>query len=111
MNTGAGKATSLNPRLATRVPWVNWATDAPTMVDSVSIELTSRWPNGWVADQAASRCSACEFMVSVVNSELSPSVIVRPGRCRYRTPTSNSSKKRPRCSIASPSLTVCSPVD
>src|SRR6202012_16739 len=74
MKTGAGNETSLNPRLATSVPCVSWATDAPTMVDNVNIEFTSRWPKGWPADQAASRCRACVFMVSVVNNTLSASV-------------------------------------
>ncbi len=39
MNSGCGKATSPNPRFATSVPRVRWATDAPTMVDSVHIEF------------------------------------------------------------------------
>ena len=41
-----GKAISVNPRLATMVPCVSWATDNPTSVDNVNIELTSRWLNG-----------------------------------------------------------------
>ena len=82
MNTGCGNATSPKPRFATSVPWVSWPTDWPTSVDSVKSEFTSRCPNGCPADQAASRCSGCGFMVSVVNSTLSASVTVRPGRCR-----------------------------
>jgi len=39
-----------------------------------------------------SRCSACVFMVRVVKNTLSASVTVRPGRCRYFTSSSNSSK-------------------
>ena len=82
-NSGAGKATSENPRLATRVPWVSCDTDSPTMVERVNIELISRCPPkpGCCADHAASRCRACVFMVSVVKSTLSASVTVRPGRC------------------------------
>ncbi len=38
------------------VPWVNCATDNPTSVDNVNIELTSRWLNGGNASEnAASR--------------------------------------------------------
>ena len=80
--SGFGNAISENPRFATIVPWVSWATESPTSVDSVNIELTSRWLNGGNASEnAASRCSACVFMVSVVNRTLSASVMVRPGRC------------------------------
>ncbi len=73
------------------VPCVSWATDMPTTVDSVNIELTRRCPNSCCSLQAASRCSACVFMVRVVKSTLSASVTVRPGRCRYFTSVSNSS--------------------
>ncbi len=65
------------------VPWVSCATDSPTRVDSVNIELTRRWWNGaWPSENAASRCSAWVFIVKVVNRTLSASVMVRPGRCR-----------------------------
>ena len=64
------------------VPWVSCATESPTRVDSVNIEFTSRWLNGGSASvNAASRCSAWVFIVSVVNRTLSASVTVRPGRC------------------------------
>ncbi len=81
------------------VPCVNWATDRPTSVESVNIELTSRSPNCVSAANAASRCSACVFMVSVVNRTLSASVMVRPGRWAYTTPVSNSSNHSPRWTI------------
>ena len=84
-NSGCGNRTSVNPRFATIVPCVSCATELPTSTASVIIEFTSRCPNGCPADHAASRCSACGFMVSVENRTLSASVIVRPGRCRYRT--------------------------
>jgi hypothetical protein len=68
--------------LPTIVPCVSCATDKPTSVDNVNIEFTSRWLNGGNASEnAASRCKACVFIVSVVNSTLSASVMVRPGRC------------------------------
>ena len=78
--SGCGKDTSVRPSWAMMVPWVSCDTDCPTTVDSVNMELTSRWPNGCPALQAASRCSAWVFMVSVVNRTLSASVTVRPGR-------------------------------
>ncbi len=63
-----GNATSPKPRLPTMVPCVSCATDSPTSVDSVNIEFTSRWLNGGNASaNAASRCSAWVFIVSVVN--------------------------------------------
>ena len=81
-NSGLGNATSLKPRLPTMVPCVSCATDSPTRVDSVNIEFTRRWWNGGNASEnAASRCSAWVFMVSVVKKTLSASVMVRPGRC------------------------------
>ena len=89
--SGCGKLTSPSPSCATRVPWVNWPTEAPTIVARVHIEFMRRWPNGCVAEKAASRCSACVFMVSEEKSTLSASVAVRPGRWRYTAPTSNSS--------------------
>jgi len=70
------------PSWATSVPWVSWATEAPTIVARVHIELMRGRPNGWVAANAASRCSAWVFIVRVVNSTLSASVAVRPGLCR-----------------------------
>ena len=79
--SGCGKATSSKPRFATMVPWVSWATDAPTMVERVNMEFTSRRPKGWRPDHAASRCRDWVFMVRVVNSTLSASVTVRPGAC------------------------------
>ena len=64
------------------VPCVSCATERPTSVERVNIEFTSRWLNGGSASEnAASRCSAWVFIVSVVNSTLSASVMVRPGRC------------------------------
>ena len=71
-----------SPSWATSVPWVSWVTDAPTIVARVHIEFIRRCPNGWVAANAASRCSAWLFIVSDENSTLSASVAVRPGRCR-----------------------------
>ena len=78
--SGCGKDTSVRPSWAMMVPWVSWGTDWPTTVARVNIEFTSRWPNGWPALHAASRCSAWVFMVMVVNRTLSVSVTVRPGR-------------------------------
>jgi hypothetical protein len=55
-------------------------TDAPTIVESVHIEFMSRCPKGWVAENAASRCSAWPFIVIDEKRTLSVSVAVRPGR-------------------------------
>ena len=63
------------------VPWVSCATDSPTSVERVNMLLTSGSPNSVPADQAASRCRDCVFMVCVVNRTLSASVTVRPGLC------------------------------
>ena len=98
-----GNATSLSPSCATSVPWVSWVTDAPTIVESVHIEFMRRCPNGCVAEYAASRCSACVFIVSDENSTLSASVAVRPGRAgsgrRPRTPRSRARAARSRAAI------------
>jgi hypothetical protein len=40
---GTRKVVSPNPRLATIMPRLSCATDRPTRVDNVSIELTTRW--------------------------------------------------------------------
>ena len=82
--TGLGNDTSEKPRLATMVPSVSCATDSPTSVERVNMEFTNRSPRkpGCSAAHAASRCRDWVFMVSVVNSTLSASVTVRPGRCR-----------------------------
>src|SRR5699024_737322 len=69
-NSGVGKVIFSKPRLATVVPWVSCATDSPTREARVNSEFTSGLPNGWLADQAASRCSDCGFMLSAEKNTL-----------------------------------------
>src|SRR5699024_12770194 len=41
-NNGCGKATSVKPRFATKVPWVRCETEAPMRVARVNMEFTRR---------------------------------------------------------------------
>src|SRR5262245_64305658 len=82
--TGAGKAISSKPRLATVVPSVVSNTDRPMSSDSVNRLLTTRVPNSVVSANDSSRCSGCAFMVRTENSVLSASVIVRDGVVDHR---------------------------
>ena len=70
----------------------------PAAMDSVRHEFTSGRPNSLFAAYSASKCSGCVFIVSRVNQVLSTSLIVRPGRCSYTSPTWKSSRLRPNVS-------------
>jgi hypothetical protein len=66
------------------------------MTPSVRQEFISGLPKRVVSEYAVLKCIWLVFIVSVVNQMLSTSVIVRPSRLRKTSPTSKSSKKRPR---------------
>ena len=56
-NSGLGKRTSSQPRLATAVPSTVSPTEMPTIRESVKQLLTSRWPNSVsVRQYSSSRC-------------------------------------------------------
>ena len=64
-NSGLGKRTSSQPRLATVVPSVVSPTVMPTISPSVKALLTMRWPNSVsVRQYSSSRCSAAGLCVS-----------------------------------------------
>ena len=63
-NTGLGKRTSSQPRLATAVPRVVSPTEMPTMRPRVKPLLTMRWPNSVsVRQYSSSRCSRAGLWV------------------------------------------------
>src|SRR5271166_2254171 len=95
-NTGLGNLTSCMPRLPTVVPSVVSPTVIPISSPSVNSELTSGLPNSLcVRANSKSMCNGCGFIVSVENSTLSISVMVRPSACSNTMPSRNSSNHRP----------------
>src|SRR4029453_9805084 len=105
--TGAGKAISSNPRLATVVPSVVSNTDRPMSSDSVNRLLTTRVPNSVVSAKDSSRCSGCAFMVRTENSVLSASVIVRVTAWSITVPGVRSSNQRPITGRGAVMASVC----
>src|ERR1700722_11850192 len=95
-NTGFGKRTSSQPRLATVVPSVVSPMETPTMSPSVKALLTMRCPNSvCVRQYSSSRCSGAGLCVSAEKKTLSASVTVRRIACLKVCPTRNSSKYSP----------------
>ncbi len=90
--TGAGNATSSNPRFPNVVPSVVSATERPTTRPRVNTEFTIRVPNSVPAEKCSSRWSGWGFIVMELNSTLSVSVTVLVASCAITLPTSNSSK-------------------
>ena len=92
-NNGAGKATSVMPRLAIVVPTVVSLTEMPIMRPSVNSEFISGRPHSVsVAQKCASICSGCGFSVMLENSMLSIWVTVRVSPWRNTWPTEKASK-------------------
>ena len=92
-NSGAGKSTSVMPRLAIVVPTVVSLTDMPIIRPSVNNEFISGRPHSVsVAQKCASICRGCGFSVMLENSMLSICVTVRVRRWRKISPTTKSSK-------------------
>ena len=92
-NNGAGKATSVIPRLAMVVPTVVSLTEMPIISPSVNSEFISGRPHSVsVAQKWASIWSGCGFSVMFENSMLSIWVTVRVSRWRKCWPTEKSSK-------------------
>ena len=91
MNTGLGKRTSSQPRLAMVVPSVVSATETPTIRLSVKQLFTMRVPNSEDFMYSSSRCRAAGLCVSALKMRLSASVTVRRSTCSKRCPTLNCS--------------------
>ena len=80
--SGAGKRTSVMPRLAMVVPTVVSLTEMPIISPSVKSEFISGRPHSVsVAQKCASMWSGCGFSVMFENSMLSICVTVRVSRC------------------------------
>ena len=92
-NSGAGKRTSVMPRLPIVVPTVVSLTEMPIIRPSVNSEFISGRPHSVsVAQKWASICSGCGFSVMFENSMLSICVTVRVRRWAIVAPTAKSSK-------------------
>jgi hypothetical protein len=70
-------------------------TERPVTTESVNVLFTSGFPKGPFSANGVLKCTWFVFIVRFVNQMLSVSVIVRPSRLRYTSPTVKSSKNRP----------------
>ena len=66
-------------------------TERPVTSESVNALFTSGLPNGERSANGVLKCDWFVFIVRFVNQMLSVSVIVRPSRLRYTSPTVKSS--------------------
>src|SRR6478736_583625 len=93
--TGLGSLMSVQERFAVAFSLVS-GTLIPVTRARVNVLLTSGLPNSVRAANSWLKWTWLVFKVRQVNQMLSVSVIVRPSRLWNTSPTSKSSKKRPR---------------
>ncbi len=88
--TGFGSLMSSQARFAIAFSETS-VTERPVTSESVNALLTSGLPNGDFSANGVLKCDWFVFSVRFVNQMLSVSVIVRPSRLRYTSPTVKSS--------------------
>lgn len=93
-NTGAGSLILSHAKFAMTFCDTS-VTLWPVTSATVNVESTSGLPNSVFLAYSKSKWIGAVFCVSRVNQMLSVSVIVRPRGCKYTSPSTKSSKKRP----------------